>query len=334
MKNNILAITSGEPAGIGVDICLDLANSILPCQIAVLGDKNLFAQRARLLGQSIQIRDFNPLQTAKKGVLDVIHVPLKETCTVGELNPHNAPYVLELLDQAWAGIQTGQFAGMVTAPIHKGVINDYFKQAPFFSGHTEYLAAKAQVPQVVMMLAGAGMRVALLTTHLPLRQVADALSIDLIERVGQILHDDLKNKFGLDRPKILLAGLNPHAGEGGHLGMEELTIMQPAAQSLRNRGIDISDPLPADTLFQPFLLNEADAVLVAYHDQGLPVLKHASFGNGVNITLGLPFIRTSVDHGTALPLAGTGKARSGSLKMAVETAWEMVQAQAKIKTHN
>lgn len=323
--NSVLAVTSGEPAGIGPDICLDLAYSDVPCRLAVLGDRDLLRARASALGKDIQIRDFDAQQPAQRGVLDVIHVPLRAPCQAGKLDTRNAAYVLELLDTAYEGIVQGRFAAMVTAPLHKGVINDA-GSFPFFSGHTEYLADKSASDKVVMMLAGGGLRVALLTTHLPLRDVAARISIDGICRVARVLHHDLQHKFGIAKPRILLAGLNPHAGEGGHLGREEIEIMQPAVLQLRQEGISISDPLPADTLFQPFMLKDADAVLAAYHDQGLPVLKFASFGRGVNITLGLPFIRTSVDHGTALTLAGTGRADSGSLDTAVETAWEMVQA--------
>lgn len=334
MNTPILAITAGEPAGIGADICLDLAHMNLPCRVVVLGDKNLLANRAKMLGKTIALRDFDAKKQPAPNELEVLHIPLKTDCTAGELNPHNAPYVIELLDRAMHGINNGEFAGMVTAPVHKGVINDHFGEQLYFSGHTEYLAEKSHTPQVVMMLAGGGMRVALLTTHLPLREVADAITPELIDSVATILHNDLQNKFGIQSPKILLAGLNPHAGEGGHLGREELEIMQPTAQILRQRGVNITDPLPADTLFQPFYLDDANAVLAAYHDQGLPVLKHASFGGGVNITLGLPFIRTSVDHGTALDLAGTGKAHSGSLKTAVEVAWEMVCASRRFDSRN
>lgn len=324
-----LIITSGEPAGIGPDICLDLADGSLPCPVVVAADRKLLAERAAALGKPVILRDYRPgqtLQAAEAGVLDVLHIPLRADCVSGSLNPANAPYVLALLDTAYQGITAGAFSAMVTAPLHKGVINDACPER-FFSGHTEYLAALSNTETVVMMLAGGGLRVALLTTHLPLKDVPAAISRDSILTIARILHHDLIHKFGLAKPRILMAGLNPHAGEGGHLGHEENDIMRPAAAALRAEGIQISDPMPADTLFQPFLLKDADAVLAAYHDQGLPVLKYASFGQGVNITLGLPFIRTSVDHGTALDLAGSGRAHSGSLKEAVRTAWDMVCAQ-------
>lgn len=322
-----LVITSGEPSGIGIDICLDIPSWQLPYPIVVLGDKDLFTQRAIQLNKKITLCDAVPQANWKADYLYIQHIPLRQPCQTGVLNPQNASYVLQLLDTAIAGIQSGLFSGMVTAPIHKGVINEYWDKKTLFSGHTEYLAEKSNTPQVVMMLVGADMRVALLTTHLPLRDVPQAINQELIHRIVLIIHHDMQNKFGIANPKILFAGLNPHAGEGGYLGREELDIMQPAAQLLRQSGIDISDPLPADTLFQPFLLDNADVVLAAYHDQGLPVLKYASFGEGVNVTLGLPFIRTSVDHGTALDLAGTGKANSGSLRAAIEMAWQMVQSQ-------
>lgn len=338
MAEKILAITSGEPSGIGVDICLDLVQMDLPCRVVVLGDMDLLHHRAKQLGKSIKIRPFDRTRQPEKEILEVWHIPLPDVCVAGQLNPNNSPYVLKLLDKAFDGIQRKQFAGMVTAPVHKGVINDYVRQhsgnIEFFSGHTEYLASQSHTQQVVMMLSGGGMRVALLTTHLPLRDVAAAMTEELIQSVASIVHTDLQEKFGIASPKILLAGLNPHAGENGYLGREELDIMLPAVQKLRAKGVQITDPLPADTLFQPFYLNQADVVLAAYHDQGLPVLKHASFGGGVNVTLGLPFIRTSVDHGTALDLAGTGKAHSGSLKSAVELAWQMVQSsQPTSKSH-
>ncbi|HFC8517934.1 TPA: 4-hydroxythreonine-4-phosphate dehydrogenase PdxA [Neisseria weaveri] len=319
MKQAVLAVTSGEPAGIGPDICLDLALTDLPCRCVVLGDKALFKQRAEQLGKPVRIREYAD-QAPEQGCLDVVHIPLAEACEAGRLNVNNAAYVLKLLDTAYDGIQSGRFSGMVTAPLHKGIIND---MGLAFSGHTEYLAEKSRTPQVVMMLAGGGMRVALATTHLPLRDVADTITVPLLCSVTEILYRDLQTKFGIAAPRILVAGLNPHAGEGGHLGREEIEVVIPALDLLREKGWDIRGPYPADTLFQPFMLEGADAVLAMYHDQGLPVLKYAGFGEGVNITLGLPFVRTSVDHGTALDLAGGGNADSGSLIAAVEAAYQM-----------
>ena len=327
MSLPVLAVTSGEPAGIGPDICLDLAFAELPCRPVILGDKGLLAQRAEMLGKNVVLRDFVSGNADKAplchGELEVLHIPLATPCEAGRLNPANARYVLQLLDTAYQGITEGIFDGMVTAPLHKGIINDAGAAGGFFSGHTEYLAEKSQTEQVVMMLAGGGLRVALVTTHLPLRAVADAVTQPLVESVVRILNADLRDKFGIAQPHILVTGLNPHAGEGGHLGHEEAEIITPALTRLKSEGIYVSGPYPADTVFQPFLLKDADAVLAMYHDQGLPTLKYAGFGQGVNITLGLPFIRTSVDHGTALDLAGTGKAASGSLIEAVRTALEM-----------
>lgn len=251
-----------------------------------------------------------------------MHIPLATPCHTGQLNSANARYVLSLLDRAYSGIYQGEFAGMVTAPLHKGIIND--AGIPF-SGHTEYLAAISHTEQVVMMLAGNGLRVALATTHLPLKDIPAAITRPLLHSVLHILHTDLQTKFGITKPTILVTGLNPHAGEQGHLGWEEIQIIEPELQALRDQGLDVRGPYPADTLFQPFLLKDADAVLAMYHDQGLPVLKYASFGQGVNITLGLPFIRTSVDHGTALDLAGTGRADHGSLLTAIQTALDMTE---------
>lgn len=327
MNPPILAVTSGEPAGIGPDICLDLAFADLPCRPVVLGDKTLLQQRADMLGKAVQLIDFDAQRPSEKreGVLEVRHVPLCRPCEAGRLNPENAAYVLQLLDTACQGISDGLFAGMVTAPLHKGVINDGCADGRFFSGHTEYLAEKSHTEQVVMMLAGGGLRVALVTTHLPLKDVAAAITQPLVESVAQILHADLRGKFGIERPRILVTGLNPHAGEGGHLGREEIEAIIPALEHLQAQGIDVRGPYPADTVFQPLMLEDADAVLAMYHDQGLPTLKYAGFGQGVNVTLGLPFIRTSVDHGTALDLAGSGKADSGSLMVAVATALEMVR---------
>jgi 4-hydroxythreonine-4-phosphate dehydrogenase len=261
----------------------------------------------------------------------VLHLPLAEPSIAGELNPANAAYVLALLDRATAGCVAGEFAAMVTAPILKGVINDGTTGA-YFSGHTEYLAAQTNTPQVVMMLAGEyrhgnapkqQMRVALATTHLPLKDVSSALTTDTLRTTLQILDHDLRQKFGLAQPKILVAGLNPHAGESGHMGREEIDVIIPVLGELREQGMTLIGPLPADTLFNPPILAQGDAVLAMYHDQGLPVLKFATFGAGINITLGLPIIRTSVDHGTALNIAGLGIAEIGSLIAATKLAAEL-----------
>ena len=321
MSYPVFAITSGEPAGIGPDVCLDLPQFQLPARCVVLADIDLMRERARLLGKDVQIV---PYQADKlpsdSNTVEVLHIPVAEPVQAGILNVNNAPYVIDLLDRAHQGIVAGEFAGMVTAPLHKGIINDAGKP---FSGHTEYLADISHTPQVVMMLAGGGLRVALVTTHLPLKDIAAQITPELLSSVIHILHNDLQHKFHIENPRILVTGLNPHAGEQGHLGHEELDVIIPTLQKLQADGLDIKGPYPADTVFEPFILKDGDAVLAMYHDQGLPVLKYASFGKGVNITLGLPFIRTSVDHGTALDLAGTGRAMSGSLQAAVEYALQM-----------
>ena len=321
MSYPVFAITSGEPAGIGPDICLDLPQFQLPARCVVLADIELMHERARLLGKDVQIV---PYQADKlpsdSNTVEVLHIPVAEPVQAGVLNVNNAPYVIDLLDRAHQGIVAGEFAGMVTAPLHKGIINDAGKP---FSGHTEYLADISHTPQVVMMLAGGGLRVALVTTHLPLKDIAAQITPELLSSVIHILHNDLQHKFHIENPRILVTGLNPHAGEQGHLGHEELDVIIPTLKKLQADGLDIKGPYPADTVFEPFILKDGDAVLAMYHDQGLPVLKYASFGKGVNITLGLPFIRTSVDHGTALDLAGTGRAMSGSLQAAVEYALQM-----------
>ncbi len=315
-----LAITAGEPAGIGPDLCLQLAWH--EQALLVIADKSLMQQRATQLGIDVALHDYTAAMPYAPGKLSVLHVPLVHGVQAGKLDPANSVYVLETLRRALQGCQSGEFSGLVTAPVHKGVIND--AGIPF-TGHTEFLAEQTGTPQVVMMLAGGGMRVALATTHLPLREVADAITAPLLESVLRIMQRDLQRRFGIPRPRILVAGLNPHAGEGGHLGREEIEVMIPVLDKLRAEGMDVSAPLPADTLFAAHRLRESDAVLTMYHDQGLPVLKHASFGGGVNITLGLPIIRTSVDHGTALELAGTGKANVGSLLEAIKVATEMVR---------
>ncbi|MBI3903886.1 MAG: 4-hydroxythreonine-4-phosphate dehydrogenase PdxA [Nitrosomonadales bacterium] len=320
----VLAITSGEPAGIGPDLCLQLAQREHEQILVVLADKTLLQQRTAQLGIAVQLHDYDPHQISPlpPGHLRVLHMPLTQSVQAGKLNPVNSRYVLELLSRAVHGCQTGEFGGMVTAPVHKGVINN--AGIPF-TGHTEFLAEQTHTRQVVMMLAGGGMRVALATTHLALRMVPDAITPVLLENVLRIIQQDLQRRFGIARPRILVAGLNPHAGEDGYLGCEEIEVMIPVLDKLRVEGFDVSAPLPADTLFTPQRLAQCDCVLAMYHDQGLPVLKHASFGRGVNVTLGLPIIRTSVDHGTALELAGTGKAEVGSLLEAIQMAADMAQ---------
>ena len=326
MSYPVLAITSGEPAGIGPDICLDIPQFNLPARCVVLADIDLMRERAHILGKDVHIVPYQSESAPQDAaVLEVLHMPLAEPCQTGVLNVNNAPDVISLLDRAYQGIVTGEFAGMVTAPLHKGIINDAGRP---FSGHTEYLADISATPQVVMMLAGGGLRVALVTTHLPLKDIAAHITPELLTSVVQILHHDLQHKFHIAQPRILVTGLNPHAGEQGHLGHEELDVIIPTLQQLQAAGIDVRGPYPADTVFEPFILKDGDAVLAMYHDQGLPVLKYASFGNGVNITLGLPFIRTSVDHGTALDLAGTGRALSSSLQAAIAAALEMLPQQA------
>ncbi len=307
----VLAVTSGEPAGIGPDICLALARAELPVRVRVLGDRDLILGRAKRLG-------------IDASGLDIEHVPLRVPCTAGRLDPANAAYVIDLLDRALAGCVSGAFAGMVTAPVHKGVINDAGMP---FTGHTEYLAEKTGTRRVVMMLAGtgvtAGLRVALATTHLPLKDVPAAITRPELETTLRILHEDLRGKFGFAQPRILVAGLNPHAGEGGHMGTEEIDTIIPVLDKLRSEGMDLIGPLPADTLFTRRVLEGSHAQLAMYHDQGLAVLKYAAFDEGINITLGLPVLRTSVDHGTALDLAGTGRADPSSLGAALSVAIEL-----------
>ena len=319
-----LCITAGEPAGIGPDLCLMLAQQSFAARLVVIADSDLLAQRALQLELPLQMVEYGTSAAFAPGFLTVLHTPLAAPARAGQLNVANGRYVLETLERATAGCLSGEFAAMVTAPLHKGVIND--AGVPF-SGHTEWLAERTNTDLVVMMLVGGGMRVALATTHLPLREVPDAITRDSLMRVIRILHNDLQRKFGLPQPRILVAGLNPHAGEGGHMGREEIDVIEPVLKHLRDQGLNLIGPLPADTLFNPAQLQRGDAVLAMYHDQGLPVLKHASFGAGVNVTLGLPIIRTSVDHGTALDLAGSGNIDSGSLAAAINLAIELAGKQ-------
>ena len=318
-----LYVTSGEPAGIGPDICLSLAERVDERPIVVLADMDMLKQRAQILKLSVELIEYQGQESSSGiGQLFVEHVPVQQDVVLGELNPNNAAYVLEQLRRSADYAMSGKSVGVATAPVQKSVINE---AGISFSGHTEYYQEFAGVPRVVMMLATKTLRVALATTHLPLRAVADAITPERLHQVIDILIHDLKSKFKIEQPNILVCGLNPHAGEGGYLGMEEIEVINPVLESYRAQGINMSLSLPADTLFTPENLKDADAVLAMYHDQGLPVLKSQGFGEAINITLGLPFIRTSVDHGTALSLAGTGLAKSSSLHVAVDLALDLAR---------
>ncbi|MCC8995653.1 MAG: 4-hydroxythreonine-4-phosphate dehydrogenase PdxA [Nitrosomonas sp.] len=321
-----IALTVGEPAGIGPDLCIQIAQHTLACKLVVIADRELLEARMRQLNLPIRIQEvsLNDINQHIPGSLNLIHIPLSQPALPGILNPRNAHYVLKTLDTAIAGCQAGQFDAMVTAPVHKGVIND---AGTAFTGHTEYLSEATQ-SAVVMMLVGGGMRVTLATTHLPLSNVAATITSQLIESKLRIIYHDLVKRFRLINPCIAVAGLNPHAGESGYLGREEIDIIIPVLKKLTDEGMNLIGPLPADTLFNPTHLSQYDCIFAMYHDQGLPVLKHASFGEGVNVTLGLPIIRTSVDHGTALDLAGTGRAHSGSLLAAIDMAIELANNQS------
>jgi 4-hydroxythreonine-4-phosphate dehydrogenase len=318
----LIAVTSGEPAGVGPDLCAALARLKLPARVVVIGDRHMLKARAERLRLPVEWVEFEPGKavTPARGRLFVNHVPLACPAQPGKLDPANSRYVLRTLEVAAEGCLRGMFDAMTTAPVHKGVIND--AGIPF-SGHTEYLAERTGARHVVMMLAGGGLRVALATTHVALKDVAWLITRERLELTLRVLHDELIVRFGICRPRIAVAGLNPHAGESGHLGREELEVITPVMRALQAEGFDLVGPFPADTLFHPGRLPAYDCVLTMYHDQGLPVLKYASFGSGVNVTLGLPIIRTSVDHGTALELAGTGQADSGSLAAAVTLAAEL-----------
>lgn len=321
----ILALTAGEPAGIGPDLCSMLASAALPLPVVVIADRDLIRERARRLGVDLRIEAYVPGAEPPPAALTVLHQPLAASAVPGRPDTANSRYVLGTLRRAVEGCLSGEFSAMVTAPVHKGVIND--AGIPF-SGHTEFLAAETGTARVVMMLAGGGLRVALATTHLPLREVPAAITRPALAQTLRILNRELSRLFALSRPRILVAGLNPHAGESGHLGREEIDIIRPVVEELRGEGLLLEGPLPADSLFTPARLRDADCALAMYHDQGLPVLKYASFGQGINVTLGLPIIRTSVDHGTALDLAGTGQGDPGSLLAAIEAAAAMARCQA------
>lgn len=322
-KLPIVALTAGEPAGIGPDLCVQIAQEALSCQLVVIADRDILQQRAALLQLPLELieRPSAHFNEHKPGSLQIVHVPVNVSVSPGKLDSANASYVLKTLQYAVEGCQNGKFDAMVTAPVHKGIISEAGMP---FTGHTEYLAEMTH-SQVVMMLVGGNMRVTLATTHLPLKEVAAAITPEKLEQKLRIIHRDLVNRFLIKNPCIAVAGLNPHAGESGHMGREEIETIIPVLTKLRAEGMNLLGPLPADTLFNQARLKDYDCILAMYHDQGLPVLKYASFGTGVNITLGLPIIRTSVDHGTALDLVGTGRADPGSLRAAIEMAIMLAQ---------
>ncbi|CAG76756.1 4-hydroxythreonine-4-phosphate dehydrogenase [Pectobacterium atrosepticum SCRI1043] len=320
-----VVITPGEPAGIGPDLVVALAQQAWPVELVICADPDLLLTRALQLSMPLTLRDYQPGQPAQPqqaGSLTILPIVASATVIAGQLNVANSAYVVETLARSCDGCLNGEFAALITGPVHKGIIND--AGVPF-SGHTEFFADRSSRERVVMMLATEELRVALATTHLPLAAVSAAITRQSLHEVITILHHDLQTKFGIVQPQIYVCGLNPHAGEGGHMGREELDVINPALDELRQQGITLIGPLPADTLFQPKYLQHADAVLAMYHDQGLPVLKYQGFGRAVNITLGLPFIRTSVDHGTALELAATGSADPGSFVTALNLAIKMIK---------
>jgi 4-hydroxythreonine-4-phosphate dehydrogenase len=336
-----IAITPGEPAGIGPDLLVTLAQHGHNHELVAIADPVLLQQRASLLGLPLTLREFNPTappRSLSQSELLIAPVKLKQACQPGQLNAANAAYVLETLDRAIAMCQQGQTQALVTGPVHKGIINDAAVDdknllgGRLFQGHTEYLAEACQRDTVVMMLATRGLRVALVTTHVPLNKVAESITAEKLQRTLEILRQSMQSDFALVEPRILVCGLNPHAGEGGHLGREEVDIIIPVLDKLRQQGFHLIGPLPADTLFTPKVIAQGDVVLAMYHDQGLPVLKYKGFGNAVNITLGLPIVRTSVDHGTALDLAATGKANIGSLQTAIDYAIAMAGGRSQTNT--
>lgn len=319
-----VVITPGEPAGVGPDLVIALAQQAWPAELVVCADPALLLERAALLQLPLTLREYQPdvpAQPQAEKTLTILPIKLHSKALPGQLDVNNGAYVVETLARACDGCLRGEFAALITGPVHKGIIND--AGVPF-TGHTEFFAERSHRDRVVMMLATEELRVALATTHLPLLDVPAAITPQTITEVITILNHDLRTKFGIDEPQIYVCGLNPHAGEGGHMGREEIDVIIPTLESLRQQGIHLIGPLPADTLFQPKYLEHADAVLAMYHDQGLPVLKYQGFGRAVNITLGLPFIRTSVDHGTALDLAATGIADVGSFRTALNLAIKMI----------
>ncbi|MZO57297.1 4-hydroxythreonine-4-phosphate dehydrogenase PdxA [Klebsiella pneumoniae] len=319
-----VVITPGEPAGIGPDLVVQLAQRDWPVELVICADGALLTDRAKRLGLPLSLLPYDPAQPPvppRAGTLTLLNVPLNVPAEPGVLNVQNGAYVVETLARACDGCLSGEFAALVTGPVHKGNIND---AGIAFTGHTEFVEERAKASKVVMMLATEELRVALVTTHLPLKAISEAITPELLREIITILDHDLRTKFGIAQPHVLVCGLNPHAGEGGHMGTEEIDTIIPVLEEMRAKGMNLSGPRPADTLFQPKYLDHADAVLAMDHDQGLPVLKYQGFGRGVNITLGLPFIRTSVDHGTALELAGQGKADVGSFITALNLAIKMI----------
>jgi 4-hydroxythreonine-4-phosphate dehydrogenase len=317
-----IILTSGEPAGVGPDLCLQIARRTFAAELIVAGDGGLLEQRASQLGIDIQLLPYDATKVTPHlpGTLRLLHRPLATEAAAGRLEVRNAKYVVDLLDAAIDGCTAGRFDGVVTAPVQKSILND---AGIAFSGHTEYLAERTGAATPVMLLTDGRLRVALATTHLPLAAVSQAITSALLERVLMVLESDLRTRFGMAQPRVLVCGLNPHAGEGGHLGREEIEVIGPTLARLRGRGMALIGPTPADTAFTAHMLERADVVLAMYHDQGLPVIKHAGFDRAVNVTLGLPLVRTSVDHGTALDLAGSGRADPGSLRAAIELAIEL-----------
>jgi 4-hydroxythreonine-4-phosphate dehydrogenase len=332
-----IVLTSGEPAGIGPDLCIAIAEHSLPCKLVVVGDRRILGARARQLGRTLALVDYRAgiEEIDQPNTLTIAHIPAPNTVIPGKLDSGNASYVLAMLDFAVGGCMRGEFAAMVTAPVQKSVIND---SGVAFSGHTEYLAERTSAARPVMMLVaqvqGRGpLRVALATTHLPISRVAAAITQESLMQTIRSVDRDLRSRFHIAAPRTLVCGLNPHAGESGHLGREEIEVIAPALAKLRAEGLDVIGPVPADTAFTPRLLKGCDVVLAMFHDQGLPVLKYAGFGEAINVTLGLPIVRTSVDHGTALDLAGSGKAEAGSLEAALRLAIELSSATPNAEHH-
>ncbi|HEY2629859.1 MAG TPA: 4-hydroxythreonine-4-phosphate dehydrogenase PdxA [Usitatibacter sp.] len=314
----LVALTAGEPAGIGPDLCALLAHRKFSQRIVIVGDRGVIAQRAKMRGVALEVPEYRARNYSAQ--ISIKHIPVAAPVQPGVLDARNARHVLDLIDFAIDGCMSGELDAMVTAPVQKSVIND--AGIPF-TGHTEYLAERTKTPLVVMLLAGGGMRVALATTHLALSEVPRAITAERLESIIRILDADLRKRFGIASPRILVAGLNPHAGEGGYLGREEIDVIAPVIEKLKHEGLGVSGPFPADTLFTPRMLEQGDAALAMFHDQGLPVLKHHAFGEAVNVTLGLPLVRTSVDHGTALDRAGAGEIDAGSMQAAIRLACEM-----------